>query len=247
MPSAASDECGIGLWAGKRCFGIEQHQQPGGDERQRRGGRDNAARRRQRRLERHDNKPDRGERGDAAGRRGDRRHQSGQRQRRQHMRAFVAAGARQKISGEDRHHEPGEYHQLDRARRAAGEQIDRKRGQRDDAAEEPRRNKGAMARRRQRILLRRRVHQRSDIIAYWREEAHVPTHVRPLPTRSPCSVAGSCQTALKRTLKATGLPRRRARGDARGVAAFGHHSESSVAANGCHFFDVRRNCRIAPR
>jgi hypothetical protein len=31
-----------------------------------------------------------------------------------------------------------------------------------------------MARRRQRILLRRRVHQRGNIISYRREEAHVP-------------------------------------------------------------------------
>ena len=31
-----------------------------------------------------------------------------------------------------------------------------------------------MARRRQRILLRRRVHKRGNIISYRREEAHVP-------------------------------------------------------------------------
>jgi hypothetical protein len=38
-----------------------------------------------------------------------------------------------------------------------------------------------MPRRRQRILLRRRVDQRFDIIPYWREEAHDPV-ARPLFT-----------------------------------------------------------------
>ena len=184
MPSAASAACELGLGVGKRCCDVEQHQKPGGAERQRRGGGDDATRRGQRRFERHDDEPDRGEGDDAAGRRGDRRHQSGQRQRGQHVRAFVAAGARQKVGGEDRHHEPGKDHQLDRGRRAAREEVNRERRQRDDAAEQPRRNKGAMPRRRQRVLLRRRVDKRFDIIPYWREEAHDPV-ARPLCRRAP--------------------------------------------------------------
>ena len=118
-----------------------------------------------------------------------RRDQSGQRQRRQDMRAFVAAGARQKICAQNRRDEPGEYQEFDHARRAANEQIDRKRRQRDHAAEQARRDKGTMPRRRQHILPRRRMNQRLDIIAYWREQAHVPD-ARPLrETRSPFSVA----------------------------------------------------------
>ena len=58
--------------------------------------------------------------------------------------------------------------------RAADHQVDRKRRQRDDAAEQSRCDKGAMARGRQRIVLRRGVHERGDIISYRREEAHVP-------------------------------------------------------------------------
>ena len=40
-------------------------------------------------------------------------------------------------------------------------QIDREGGERHQAAEQPRRDEGAMARRRQRVLLRRRMHQAS--------------------------------------------------------------------------------------
>ena len=172
------------IWHRQKMLGVEQHQEAGGAQRQRRRGGDDATRRGQSRFERHDDEPDCGERNDAAGRRGHRRHQSGQRQRRQHVGAFVAAGARQKVSGEDRHHEPGKDHQLDCGRRAAREEVNRERRQRDDAAKEPRRDKGAMPRRRQRILLRRRVNERLDIIPYWREEAHDPV-ARPLCRRAP--------------------------------------------------------------
>ena len=79
--------------------------------------------------------------------------------------------------------------QFDHARRAADKQIDRERRQRDDAAEQTRRDKGAMPRRRQHILLRRRMHQRFDIIAYRREQAHVPNARPALQTRSPFSMA----------------------------------------------------------
>lgn len=58
-----------------------------------------------------------------------------------------------------------------------------------------------MSSRHQRVLLRRRMHQRLDIIAYWREQAHVPD-ARPLcETRSPFFCGGSCQRPLKRKLR----------------------------------------------
>ncbi len=159
---------------------------PAAHQREGRGQRHHAARRRQRRFERHDDEPDRGEGIDAAGVGGDRRHQSGQRQRRQHMGAFVLPGARQVIGGEDRQHQPGEHQHFERARHAAHRDIERERRQRHDAAEKPRRDEGAMARRGQRIALRRRVHQRIDIVADRLEQAHVSsTHARLLRTRSP--------------------------------------------------------------
>ena len=68
----------LGTGAGNRCEFAEQHQQTGGAEREGRGDRDDAARRRKRRFERHDDQPDRGKRFDAAGRRGHRRDQPGQ-------------------------------------------------------------------------------------------------------------------------------------------------------------------------
>jgi hypothetical protein len=46
-----------------------------------------------------------------------------------------------------------------------------------------------MTRRRQRILLRRRVDQRFDIIPDWREEAHDPV-ARPLCRRAPLVLSG---------------------------------------------------------
>jgi hypothetical protein len=53
---------------GSKMLRAEQHQEARGAERKGRGDRDDAARRRQRRLERHDHEPDRGEGADAAGR-----------------------------------------------------------------------------------------------------------------------------------------------------------------------------------
>ena len=173
----------------------EHDQKSGGAERKRRRDGDDAARRRKRGFERHDDKPDRGERRDAAGRRGNRRHQAGQRQRRQNVRALVAAGARQEIGGEDRRDQPGEHQEFDRARRAADEQINRKQRQSDDAAEQPRRDERAMARRRQRVLLRRRMDQRLNIISVSARTGPRSRRTRALQTRSPCSDAGSCQSA----------------------------------------------------
>ena len=90
---------------------------------------------------------------------------SAERQRRQHMRALVAAGARQKPGQQDRRDQPGEGRDFDRGRRAAHRQIDRERRERRQAAEQPRRHEGAMARARQRIVSRRRMQQRIETIA----------------------------------------------------------------------------------
>ena len=135
--------------------------------------RDDAARRRERGLERHHHEPDRGEGSDAAGFGGDRGHEPGQRQRREHMGAFVLPGARQVIGREDRQHQPGEHQHFKHARHATHGDIDRERRERHDAAQQPRRDEGAMTRRGQRVVQRRRVHQRIDIVADRLEEAHV--------------------------------------------------------------------------
>ena len=134
-------------------------------QRQRRGEGDHAARRRQRGLERNHDKPDRGEGFDAAG--GDRHHhdETRQRQRRQHMRALVAAGARQEPGQQDRRDQPGECRDLERGGRAAHREIDRKRRERREAAEQPRRHERAMARAGQRVIARRRMQQRIETIA----------------------------------------------------------------------------------
>ena len=104
----------------------EEMQQARRDQRKGRGHRDDAARCRERGLERHDHEPDRGEGGDTAGFGSDRRDKPGQRQRREHVRAFVLPGARQVIGGEDRQHQPGEHQHFERARHAAHGDIDGK-------------------------------------------------------------------------------------------------------------------------
>ena len=195
MPSAASAP--TSLPAGRQrqqVLRAEEQQQAGRDQREGRGHRDHPARGRQRRLERHDHQPDRGERADAAGLGGDRGHEPGQRQRGQHMRAFVLAGARQVIGGQDRQHQPGEHQHFERARHAAHRDIDRERRERDDAAEQPRRDEGAMARRRQRVVLRRRMHQRVDIVADRLEQAHASLRTPVFCGRAPLLLRGSCQT-----------------------------------------------------
>ena len=173
MPSAASVPDLGPVGRRQQRLRAQDMQQARRDQREGRRQRDDAARRRQRGLERHDHEPDRGERGDAAGFGGDRRDQPGQRQRRKHMGAFVLPGARQVIGGEDRQHQPGEHQHFERARHAAHGDIDRKRRERDHAAQQPRRDEGAMARRGQRVVQRRRMHQRIDIVADRLEQAHV--------------------------------------------------------------------------
>ncbi len=98
--------------------------------------------------------------------------ETGQRQRRQHMRAFVAAGARQEPRQQNRRDQPGEGRDLERGRRAAHRQIDRKCRKRRQAAEQPRRHEGAMARARQRVIARRRMQQRIETIADDTQNSH---------------------------------------------------------------------------
>ena len=155
-----------------------EQQEAGAAERKGRGQRDHAARCRQRRFERNDHQPDGGERADAAGLDRHRGDEPGQRQRGEHMRALILAGAREEIGDQDRRDEPGEHDHFEHARHAAQADIDREGGERHEAAQQPRRDERAMARRRQRILLRRRMDQRVDIVANRCEEAHVSWHVR---------------------------------------------------------------------
>ncbi len=176
MPSAASAPLppSISDGGGSTWTLLKVSSRPAASEREARRQRDDAARCRQRRFERHHHQPDRRERADAAGAPSDHGDEAGQRQRREHVRALVAAGARQEIGDEDRRHQPGEDDDFEQARHAAEGEIDRKARERGEAADQPRRNEGAMARRRQRIVLRRRMHQGIDIVPHWREETHGP-------------------------------------------------------------------------
>ncbi len=97
-----------------------EDQDRGTGQRQRGGKGDHAARRRQRRFEGNQHQPDRGEGFDAAGRDRDRHHESREGQRRQHMRAFIAAGARQEPGDQDRRDQPGEGGDLERTRARRG-------------------------------------------------------------------------------------------------------------------------------
>ena len=157
----------------------------GADQRQRAGERHHAARCRKRGLQRHHHQPDRGKGFDAAGVDGDRHDEAGQRQRRQHMRAFVAAGARQKPGQQDRRDQPGECRDLERRGRAAHREIDRECRKRRQAAEQPRRHERAMARARQRVISRGRMQQRVETIADDIQNCHV----------SRASACSSCSSA----------------------------------------------------
>src|SRR5579871_4100179 len=88
------------------------------------------------------------------------------------MRTLVAAGARQEPGYQDRRDQPGEGCDLDRARRAAEGEIDRKDGKGREAAEQPRRHESAMARAGQRVVARRRMQQRIETIADDTQHSH---------------------------------------------------------------------------
>ena len=134
-------------------------------QRQRRRKRNHPARRRKRGLERNNDQPDRGKGFDAAGAHRHRHDETRQRQRRQHMRALVAAGARQEPRQQNRRDQPGEGRDLEGGGRAAHRKIDRKRRKGREAAQQPRRHERAMARARQRIISRRWMQQRIETIA----------------------------------------------------------------------------------
>ena len=188
----------------------EHDQQRRARHRQRKGKRDHAARGRQRRFERNDDQPDRGKGFDAAG--GHRNHhdEACQRQRRQHMRALVTAGARQEPRQQDRRDQPGERRDLERGGRAAHRQIERKRREGDQAAEQPRRHERAMPRARQRVIACRRMQQRIETIADDTQNNHGSraSACSSIQTRrnAPFIFAPPCQSELKRTLRRGGRP-----------------------------------------
>ena len=165
-------EIALASGAGSRSKCPSTISERGAGQRQRGGERHHAARCRERGLERNDDQPDRGKGFDAAGGHRHRHDEAGQRQRRQHMRAFVAAGARQEPGQQDRRDQPGEGRDLERRRRAAHRQIDRKCRERRQAAEQPRRHERAMARARQRVVSRGRMQQRIETIADDTQNCH---------------------------------------------------------------------------
>ena len=104
------------------------------------------------------------------------------------MGAFVLAGARQEIGDHEPGKEPGRERDLEHARHAARHEGERDRGKHDQAAEQPRRNEGAVTACRQRLPAahqpRRRMQQGSEMIANWRNRPTFPAHACG-ETRSP--------------------------------------------------------------
>ena len=95
-------------------------------------------------------------------------------ERREDVRALVAAGARQISDDQNRRHQPGEDADLERAGHSARDNVYGEARERDEAAEQARRDEGAMARGRQRILPGRWMDQGVDIVPNWREKTHRP-------------------------------------------------------------------------
>ena len=138
-----------------------------------------------------------------------------QRQRRQHMRALVAAGTRQKPRQQNGRDQPGEGRDLKGGGRAAHRKIDRECRERRQASEQPRRDEGAMARARQRVISRRRMQQRIETIADdiqnchgFRASACSSNQTR---RNAPFIVAPPCQSEIKRTLRRGGARPKTAR------------------------------------
>ena len=196
-----------GLASGRRQHAemSENNQQRRAGQRQRGGERDHAARGRKRGLKRNDDQPDRGKGFDAAGGHCHRHDETRQRQRRQHMRALVAAGARQEPRQQDGRDKPGECRDLERGGRAAHRKIDRECRESRQASEQPRRHEGAMARARQRVIARRRMQQRIETIADDIQNCHGSraSAMSSNQTRrnAPFIVASPCQSEIKRTLR----------------------------------------------
>ena len=133
---------------------------------------DHAARGRQRRFQGNDDQPDRGKGRDAAGGHGHRHNKAGKRRRRQHMRALVAARARQKPGQQDRRNQPGKRRNLDHARHAAQRKKDREGRESNQAAKQPGCHESTMARTGQRIMARRWVQQCIEAVADHVQNSH---------------------------------------------------------------------------
>ena len=147
---------------------------------------------------------------DAAGGDGNHQHEACQRQRRKNMRAFITAGARQEPGQQNRGDQPGKSRDLDRRRRTAHRQINRKRRQRHQAAEQPWRHERTMARTHQRIISYRGMQQRIETIARYSKTitALALRLVRrtDAPERPHYLIRPPCQSELKRTLRRGDTP-----------------------------------------
>ncbi len=167
-PCSAGSTC----CAGNQSKVTEHDQEAGAGERKAGCECDDAARGGERGLQRHDDEPDRGKGFDAAGEHRHHHDGAGKRQRRQHMRAFIAAGARQEPGQQDRRDQPGKGRDFQRARRAAQCKVNRKGRERRQAADQPRRDEGAMTRSGQRVVARRRMQQRIETVADGTQNTH---------------------------------------------------------------------------
>src|ERR1700759_5525710 len=88
------------------------------------------------------------------------------------MRALITSGARQEPGYENRRDQPGEGADFERGGRAAKSEIDREHGKDHEAAEQPWRHEGTMARAGQRVVARRRMQQRIETIADGTQHSH---------------------------------------------------------------------------
>ena len=170
-PEQHQRDRGCGRREGLRHLAGEQER--GSAERKHACDDDDAARGGKRGLDRDDHEPHGGEGRDPAGGRADRRDQNRQRDRRHDLRALVAAGAREIAGDEQRRRQPRIDEDVERAGHAADREVDRQRGQRQQAADHARRDERAMARGGQRVAPRRHMHQLLDEGADLRVQAHV--------------------------------------------------------------------------
>src|SRR5579872_2921019 len=101
------------------------------------------------------------------------------------MCTLVAAGTRQEISDQYRRNEPAEHKEFEHTRRAAREKIEWEQRQGGKAAEQSRHDERAVTRGHQRIVERRRMHQRLYIVSDWCKDTHWPIARPSVQTRSP--------------------------------------------------------------
>ena len=117
------------------------------------------------------------------------------------MRGVVAPGAREKHRDDDGRDQPGEDEAFDHARHAAHREIDGQRRDREQAADQARRNEDAMTRGFQGIASRRRMHQRIDVVADLREQTHLVFGTPLTADALPCPMSRICPRPLKRKLR----------------------------------------------